>query len=339
MPQDLSIGQILGARYRLRRRVGRGGFGEVWQAERLSTGQAVAIKVLLKDDDIARVVTQRFLREAQTISALKHPNTVRLYDFGSEPDGQLYMVLEFIEGQTLQQRLRTLAEQDQHPTQADVGELAIQVLRSLTEAHAAGVVHRDVKPANLMLQPIDAETSVVRVLDFGVARTRESTLTGNGLAVGTPSFMSPEQCLGHAVDGRADLYGLGVVMYRCLTGRLPFEGKPHAVIMHHIGTPPPPLRRMARTPVSDSFVDLVDRALAKDPQQRFADARTMRQALESLRGQAPVVPDAPKLFAPQLASTAGTVDASALLESETANTAADEPGPALLQHDGFRKPR
>lgn len=318
MANELEPGLVLGGRYRLVRCIGRGGFGEVWYGERLATGQGVAIKVLVLEEDHGHIITQRFLREARTISLLKHPHTVRMYDVGSEPDGQLFMVLEFIEGETLQQRLRTFKDRGWTASQADVATLAIQVLRSLAEAHAAGVVHRDIKPSNLMLQAVDEDTLMVRVLDFGVAHIPESKLTRRGITVGTLGYMSPEQCLGHELDGRADLYGLGIVMYQCVTGQLPFEGKAHAVITGHIGLPPPPLRRTAKTPLSDGFIEILELALAKDPEHRFADAHAMRRALECVRDEVPPVVGMPSLLTPRVGMVEGLGE-----DLETANTSED----------------
>ena len=279
--------RTIAGRYELIRMVGRGGFGDVWLGRRQDNGQPVAVKLLAKFDKPNATARERFLREASTIALLRSPNTVRLYDSGCEPDDTLFMVLEYIDGVNLETRLQAVGVRGLVPSQAEAIELGIQVLRSLAEAHKAGIVHRDIKPSNLMLQPIDSDACMVRVLDFGGARTRQSTLTGVGLAVGTPTYMSPEQCLGYPVDGRADLYALGVLLYRCLAERAPFEGKTGVVVMQHITQLPPSLALSARTPVSEAFVAVVARALAKDPEQRFADATEMRRALEAARAGSP----------------------------------------------------
>ncbi len=272
---------VLGDRYRLLRRIGRGGQSEVWLGERLATGQLVAVKALVSGSEPEPAVLERFVREAQAISQLRHPNTVRLYDFGSGPAGYVFMVLEYIEGETLDSWLKVLARQGRVPTQAQVADIASQVLRSLTEAHALGIVHRDIKPANVMLQHVDGEAPTARVVDFGIARVAQSTLTGHGRAIGTPAYMSPEQCMGRAIDGRTDLYSVGLLLYRCVAGRPPFEGNPMEIVACHLNELPAPLETTTQTSLSPQFVEVVHRALTKSPDGRFANTVDMRRALES----------------------------------------------------------
>lgn len=279
---SFAAGQVLGDQFVLVRCAGRGGAGEVWQAERQSTGQTVAIKLLHSDDDPHGVLAQRFQREARAISALKHPNTVRLYGFGAQQDGQLYMVLEFIEGETLKQCLRQRNAIGRVLPQSEARRIGIEVLRSLGEAHQAGVVHRDVKPANIMMQTNDDELPAVRLVDFGVAHVAKSQLTGAGMAVGTPGYMSPQQWLGEPSDGRSDLYSLGIVLYECVTGDLPFRGSPYQQLQQHIHATPAPLAGAAKTEVQAGFCEVVERALAKDPAERFPTALAMRKALQAL---------------------------------------------------------
>ncbi|MBI5608714.1 MAG: serine/threonine protein kinase [Deltaproteobacteria bacterium] len=271
----------LGDRYRLLRLIGRGGQSEVWLAERLATGQLVAVKALIRAKVDDPTVTERFVREAQTISRLRHPNTVRLYDFGTDPSGYLFMVLEYIEGETLEAWLRALARQGRVPTQAQVIDVGSQVLRAVAEAHALGIIHRDIKPANVMLQHVDGEAPTARVVDFGIARIAHSTLTGPGRAIGTPAYMSPEQCVGRAIDGRTDLYSVGLVLYRCVAGQPPFDGSPVGTVARHLSEPPPALATATKTMLSPPFVEVVHRALAKAPDDRFASATEMRRALEA----------------------------------------------------------
>ncbi len=302
------IGEIFGERFTLVRCVGRGGFGEVWLAEARDTGQRVAIKILVQyDDDAGRIVAQRFLREAQTIATLTHPNTVRLYDFGTQADGTLYMVLEYLEGETLEERCERLDANKQTLSQAETLEIGIQVCKSLAEAHAAGIVHRDIKPSNLMLAKVPGDDEMVRVLDFGVARTRTSKLTAGGQVLGTPQYMSPEQCLRSEVDGRADLYSLGVVLYRCVCGRAPYHGKPHAVIMGHLSGEIPKLRLTARVPITAAFAAIVEQLLQKQPEDRFGSARELRAALESVlasTSSAITVNEVPSAHSDEFAATA-----------------------------------
>ncbi|MBI5611095.1 MAG: serine/threonine protein kinase [Deltaproteobacteria bacterium] len=286
----LAANIVLGERYRLIRRLGRGGQSEVWLGERLATGQHVAIKAHIDKDVPDPVALQRFVREARAISQLRHPNTVRLFDFGSGPAGYQFMILEYIEGETLESWLKKMAAQGHVPNQAQIIDIGVQVLRALAEAHSLGIVHRDIKPANVMMQQLAGEAPLVRLVDFGIAWVSQSVLTGLGRSMGTPAYMSPEQSMGRPVDGRTDLYSLGLVLYRCAAGRPPFDGKPMQVISQQMTAEPLSLAETTRTPLSQRLVAAVHRALAKNPEERFATATEMRLALEaaSLQPLAPL---------------------------------------------------
>ena len=285
---QMTPGKVVAGKYRIERRLGRGGFGAVYSAEQLTTGQRVAVKVQIADpDDTDHSVIQRFLQEAQVTARLKHPNTVRVFDFGQTDEGALFMVLELLDGPTLEQVLKDNASAGRTMGEREALTIALPILRSLAEAHDAQLVHRDLKPLNIMLANSGDDEPVVKVLDFGIARTHDSALTGQGKALGTPTYMSPEQCKGTAVDGRSDLYALGVVLFRCVAGRPPFVNEnPMALLQSHISEAPPDVRQFSRTQLSNEFVACLDRALAKAPAQRFESARTMRQALESVLGGA-----------------------------------------------------
>ena len=259
--------------YRIVRLLGRGGMGAVYLARDLALDREVAIKVV-KTDSTAREVHDRLRREARTAARLSHPNVVPLHAFG-EVEGMPYFVMGYVRGESLATRLRRdgrLPEDDARRVLADLAD-------ALDHAHRQGVVHRDVKPDNVLL---DDESGRALLTDFGVAKALGGgeTLTAIGSVVGTPSYMSPEQATGRAdIDGRTDIYALGVMGYAMFTGRLPFEGKTAAdVLTKHLTQEPPPMRSLAPA-LPDSTVMAVERCLAKDPALRWPDARSLKTAL------------------------------------------------------------
>ncbi|MCB9738429.1 MAG: serine/threonine protein kinase [Deltaproteobacteria bacterium] len=273
-------GTVLGGRYRVTRELGRGGYGAVYAAEHTGTGQPVALKVLKAGDGVGIEGIRRFHKEASVTAALRHPNTVRVFDVGQAEGGALYLAMEHLHGSTLEEELRALAEQGEVYGEKAALRVAEGVLRSLQEAHGAGLVHRDLKPGNIMLADVGEDEPQVKVLDFGIARTRDSSLTDEGTALGTPAYMSPEQCMGAALDGRSDLYSLGVILYRAVAGRCPFEdGNPLTVMYQATHVPAPSLAELSRCDVSPGYVQLTHRALEKKADDRFADARAMREAV------------------------------------------------------------
>ncbi|MBM4345553.1 MAG: protein kinase, partial [Deltaproteobacteria bacterium] len=284
----LKPGDAIAHKYKVVKQLGKGGFGAVYQAEHTTTGQQVAVKILALDpDDGDDSVVARFLQEAQITGKLRHPNTVRVFDFGQTDDSALFMVLELLNGPTLEKVLKDQAKNDAVMSERQACNIAIPVLRSLTEAHDAGLVHRDLKPLNIMLADSGDDDPVVKVLDFGIARKQDSDLTGAGKALGTPAYMSPEQCKGGDIDGRSDVYSLGCILFRCVTGQLPFHTDNQlALLQAHILQAPPPVKSLAKTKLSDGFAAVVDRALVKDPRARFESARAMRQELEAVLGGA-----------------------------------------------------
>ncbi len=293
---ELQPGAVVQGRYRVQRRIGRGGFGAVYSATHTGTGQEVALKLLSVDtgaDNLEHV--RRFWQEAQITARLRHENTVRVFDVGQSDEGAFYLAMEHLRGQTLQARLEALAAAGQTMKEAEAVAVGVAICRSLHEAHGKGLVHRDLKPGNVMLldgEGDDSEHSV-KVLDFGIARSAGSSLTGSGTILGTPAYMSPEQCRGTDIDGRSDLYALGALLYRCVAGRPPFvDPNPLTVMFQHAASPPADPREYAATPLSAALVAVLMRVLAKEPEQRFADARALREALESVAGGgAPAIPD------------------------------------------------
>ncbi len=280
-------GDVIEGRYRVTGVLGRGGFGAVYSAEHTGTQQKVALKMLLPSADGAdEAEVRRFYREAQVTAKLKHPNTVRVFDVGQTPSGALYIAMEQLHGPTLEGHLRDRARDGAVLDEGEAIHIAISVLRSLHEAHGQGLVHRDLKPANIMLADSGDDDAIVKVLDFGIARAKDSSLTGAGTALGTPAYMSPEQCQGLELDGRSDVYSLGVILYRCVAGAPPFADRnPLTLMFNHAHTPPPDLRETARTPVSDAFVRVVQKSLEKSRDDRYANAKDMRQALEAAAGK------------------------------------------------------
>ena len=263
----------LQAQYRIVRLLGRGGMGAVYLARDLALDREVAIKVV-KTESSAREVHDRLKREARTAARLSHPNIVPLHAFG-EVEGMPYFVMGYVRGESLAARLRRdtrLGEDDARRILADLAE-------ALDHAHRQGVVHRDVKPDNVLL---DDESGRALLTDFGVAKALGGgeTMTAAGSVVGTPSYMSPEQAAGRAdIDGRSDIYSLGVVGYAMLAGRLPFDGRTAGdVLAKHLTQEPPALRGLAPS-LSESTVQAVERCLLKDPSRRWADARSLKVAL------------------------------------------------------------
>ena len=278
----MNVGDVVAGKFRVQRILGVGGFGAVYEAEHTGGLGRVALKMLTPADHDESDI-RRFYREAQVTAGLRHPNTVRVFDVGQHDTGALYLAMELVHGHTLEEELRARKAVGEVMTQDETLEIGIDTLRSLSEAHGRGLVHRDLKPANLMLTDVDGER-VVKVLDFGIALVKGSSLTGSGHALGTPAYMSPEQCSGDPVDGRSDLYALGVVLYRCLTGQPPFQDpNPLTIMMGHMSNVPTPLASLVREPVASGLIDAIEKAMAKTPAERFADARQMRAALEAVQ--------------------------------------------------------
>jgi serine/threonine-protein kinase len=278
MTDDLLVpGSILGGRYRVDRRVGEGGAGMVYRAEHLVLRQPVAIKVLRAGVAAIPEMGKRFLREVTVAARLDHPNVVTMHDSGRLDDGSLYYVMEFLDGESL----AALNRRGRLPLARAV-DLACQLLDALGHAHARGVVHRDVKPDNVVLvRRGDAE--VVKLVDFGLASDEEATekLTATGIAFGTPEYLSPEMATGKHLDGRADLYAVGVMLFEMLSGRRPFEDpNPAALLRAHAVAPvPSPSALAPEAAIPPAVESLILRSLAKSPADRPATAAQFKQAL------------------------------------------------------------
>lgn len=265
-------GQQMGP-YRLLREIGGGGMGTVYEAEDTRLRRRVAVKLLPPEYSRDRRAKERFLREAEAAAKVDHPNLCTVHDVG-ESEGRLYIVLSFYEGETLRERIR----RGPLPV-AEAREIAIQVARGLARAHEAGIVHRDIKPGNVIL-PRRGEA---KILDFGIARLEgdDASLTRTGASWGTPAYMSPEQARGERVDGRTDIWSLGVMLYEMLAGRRPFGGESmEAVISAILTQEPEPLERV-RPEVPPELALMVERALARHPSERYASAAELLGDLES----------------------------------------------------------
>jgi serine/threonine protein kinase len=254
---------VIAGRYRLDDVLGRGGMSEVWRAEDLELGRLVAIKLLAPNAD-----TARFEREARAVASLAHPNITQVYDYGEE-DGRPYMVLEFVPGGTLEERLR---EQKLLPDEESF-RIAAGIAAGLAHAHARGVVHRDLKPANVLFD----EEGRPKLADFGIARMAagEGTLTEAGTVLGTAAYISPEQAMGEPATAASDVYSFGVILYRLLTGRLPFESNdPLRLVMLHRDEPPPPISQF-RPDAPATLESTAVAALAKNPADRPQDGAAL----------------------------------------------------------------
>jgi len=286
VPDDPLVERTLPGGYRVTHLVGVGGMGRVYCAEQVALGRTVAVKVVhphLADDELA---TARFLNEARTASRLSHPNSVAIYDYGQTEQGQPYIVMEYLRGRDLAR----VAEDEGPLPLRRVVDILRQTLAALEEAHAMGIVHRDLKPDNIVLEPLRSGLDFVKVVDFGLAKMLEeprgghggAALTRPGLVCGTPEYMSPEQGRADPLDGRADLYSLGVVLFELLTGRCPFVGdSPTKTLLAHLNDAPPDPRNVAPDRgIPAAFAEVTLVALAKAREDRFQTARDFASALD-----------------------------------------------------------
>src|SRR4051812_35246421 len=278
--EDPFINHTLPGGYVILDLVGIGGMGRVYRAEQRMLGRTVAVKVihphLLGDESAAA----RFIAEARAASRLNHPHSVGVIDFGKTDDGQLYLVMEFLRGRDLSR-----VSYEDGPLQIRrILDVLRQALAALAEAHHLGIVHRDLKPENIILEPLRSGGDFVKVVDFGLAKmveTRQPAITTPGIICGTPDYMAPEQGRGAPIDARTDLYAVGVILFQLLTGRLPFEAdSPTQVVLMHLSIPPPDPRQIApERSIPEVLVTLLTRALAKEPDDRFASSDAFAEAL------------------------------------------------------------
>ncbi|HVQ30185.1 MAG TPA: serine/threonine-protein kinase, partial [Vicinamibacteria bacterium] len=278
-----TVAELLGDRYEIVRKLGAGAFGEVYEAKDIALDRKVAVKRIRLDafaeGPELEEVKQRFIQEAQVAAQLRHPGIVTIHDIGARGSSS-FMVMELVGGQTLQAVLREKGRLDLEETLRIVKAVA----SALDFAHANGVIHRDVKPANLM---VDA-SGHVKVMDFGIAKASTSgNITRTGAIMGTPNYMAPEQARGTPVDGRADLFSLGCVLYECLIGQKPFVGESvTAILMKIIGEPPAPANLDALK-LPAPLGDVLRRALAKAPEDRYRSGKDLVDAVEAVASGRP----------------------------------------------------
>jgi serine/threonine-protein kinase len=270
----LAVGQVLAGRFQILAELGQGGMGRVYKAHDFELGELVAIKMLSSQPDDGSVDAERLLREVQICRKITHPNVVRVFDLGRFPGG-IFLTMELLEGERLDHRLAR-----QGPLPVALGQhFLCEIAAGLQEAHALGIVHRDLKPSNVFLTPLR-----LKILDFGIARQLDSDnrLTQTGFAVGSPAYMSPEQLQGVPLDGRSDLYALGVLAFTLFAGREPFAGATAAALaVQHLQQPPPDLRRV-RPDLPGGWPELVGKLLAKRAADRFQTAAETAEALAAL---------------------------------------------------------
>jgi serine/threonine-protein kinase len=282
---DSLVGRTLNNRYFVKRKIGEGGFGAVFEGMQVATERPVALKILHPQSVSDATVVARFRREAEACSKLRNPHTVIIYDFDQTEDGVLYLAMELVRGQSLQdiQRAFGIIAVDRCLRILD------QVAEALGEAHGKGIVHRDMKPENIMVEDREGE-DFVKVLDFGIAKIKSGdgakdspALTAIGQTVGTLEFMSPEQLRGKPLDGRSDIYALGMVAYEMLTGELPFKKSKSTteIIQYHLQTPPPPPSSLkAEAEIPQVVDELVQKMCAKSRDDRHASTDDLRQHID-----------------------------------------------------------
>ncbi len=280
-------GTMLADKYQIEHLLGSGGMCEVYRARHSGIGKEVAVKILKPELAADPKIAERFEQEARASSRVRHPNAINVTDYGIAKNKTPYLVMELIEGHTVRELLREFGP---FPVPRVVHILG-QVCGALEAAHSVGVIHRDIKPDNIIISEYDGR-DWVEVVDFGVAKIQEdfnrrSALTGANFIIGTPRYMSPEQCEEQPVDARSDIYSLGIVVYEMLAGQAPFDGGSSTrLLMAHVAEPPPPLRQK-RPDISPEIESIVMRALEKNPDRRPQSAMEFARDFERAAGFAP----------------------------------------------------
>ncbi len=291
---DVRLGQVLDGKYRLDSKLGQGGMGAIYRATHLMLDKQVAVKLIKPELVTSSDLVRRFQREARAAGNLNHPNIAAAYDLGQTQDGTLYIAMELVNGPSLKDVIR------------DTGPVAVeratrimrQVGSALSLAHRHNIIHRDLKPHNIMLAT-DGRHEVAKLLDFGIAKTFDEAstqLTATGFVLGTPQYMSPEQAAGRPIDGRSDLYSLGIILYEMLIGEVPFNdpSTPAVLVKHLTEVPAPPSRRRPDVAVSPALEAIALRLLAKDPADRYQSADEFLAVLPADSGAATATVAAPE---------------------------------------------
>jgi eukaryotic-like serine/threonine-protein kinase len=277
----IELDQIIDGKYRVVRVIGAGGMGTVYEGENVRIGRRVAIKVLNAEAADAPDVRRRFEREAQVAAKIGSPYICDVLDLGDLPEGQCYLVMEYLEGRSLDEILQ---DQEKLPPE-EVATIAVQLLEGLQSMHDVDIVHRDLKPANIFIAKSGAGgKEIVKILDFGISKFQASpeavSLTQTGALLGTPLYMSPEQARGDKeLDNRSDLYAVGVCLYRALSGHLPFVGDNFRQLLFKIALDEPPALRQHAPEIDEMFDSIVSKAMHKDPASRFQSAKELQQSI------------------------------------------------------------
>ncbi|MBC7975055.1 MAG: serine/threonine protein kinase, partial [Myxococcales bacterium] len=272
---ELAPGTVLLGKYRIDELIGSGGMGNVVRASHLYLHQSVAIKVLLPEMAQSDSTKQRFLREAQATVKLKSEHSARVMDVGTTPEGLPFMVMEYLDGNDLNQILRHHGPQ----VPSIVVDLMLQACEGIAEAHALGIIHRDVKPSNFFVTRRPDGSMLLKILDFGISKTPVDygELTGTHTVIGTPSYMAPEQMKsGRSADPRSDIWSMGVVMYQLIAGRPPFSGESYAELVLKVGLEPPD---RLQVPLPNGLVEVIMRCLEKDPRARHQNVGELARML------------------------------------------------------------
>jgi serine/threonine-protein kinase len=287
-PQRELVGKIIGGKYALSAVLGGGGMGTIYEAQHVTIGRPVAIKVLHPAHACKREAVQRFYREARAAGCIRHPNVCEVYDLDSLSDGRPYLVMEKLVGETLASRIAS----DGRLPLCDLVQTLVQVLSALIATHGKGIVHRDIKPENVFLAGHAGYPPLAKLLDFGVSRTTAATggtqdddvdLTRRGMVIGTPHYLSPEQARGDRdLDARVDLYACGVVLYEALTGHRPFVAANQAALLREILDARPRPARELRRALPSAFDPILAKAMAFDREDRYATAAEFRRDLRAL---------------------------------------------------------
>jgi len=279
-PGDALVGTVLDSVYRITRVLGSGSMGLVYEAEQIRLGNRVAVKLMAKDLAADALALARFKREAEITGQLGHPHIVRVFDFGTAPAGEPFLVMEFLEGEDLEQRLRRVRRLPV-PTALQIVK---QTASALAATHARGIVHRDLKPANIFLQEIEGEPDFVKVLDFGVSKARAKTmkLTNATAVIGTPFYMAPEQASGQAdsIDHRLDQWALAAIAYELLTGVPPFQADELTALLYRVVHEEPPLQGIRAAGLPGEVEVVIRRALSKKPENRYPTISAFARAFE-----------------------------------------------------------